>query len=74
MFWIKRHRVRSYDGPAVPRRRVPGPSRRGTHWFLDPLGRVAVEAVSRRTPLFAHAKLDLIVKTGELKGSRWSST
>ena len=30
--------------------------------------RVDVEVVSRRTPQFAHAKLDLIVKTGELKG------
>jgi regulator of protease activity HflC (stomatin/prohibitin superfamily) len=40
----------------------------GTHWFLDPLGRVAVEVVSRRAPRLVHEKLDLIVASGELKG------
>ena len=39
----------------------------GRHWFFDPLGKVAVEVVSRRAPFLAHDKLDLIVKSGELK-------
>jgi regulator of protease activity HflC (stomatin/prohibitin superfamily) len=40
----------------------------GTHWLFDPLGRDAVEVVSQRTPFLAHEKLDLIAKSGELKG------
>jgi len=40
----------------------------GTHWFFDPFHRVNVEVVSQRTPFLPHEKLDLIVKSGELKG------
>jgi regulator of protease activity HflC (stomatin/prohibitin superfamily) len=40
----------------------------GTHWFFDLFGKVAVEVVSRRAPFLAHEKLDVIVKSGELKG------
>jgi regulator of protease activity HflC (stomatin/prohibitin superfamily) len=67
--WIKRHRVRSYETGLLFRDgEFRGLLGEGTHWFLDPLGRVAVEVVSRRTPQFAHAKLDLVARTGELKG------
>jgi regulator of protease activity HflC (stomatin/prohibitin superfamily) len=40
----------------------------GTHWFFDPFGKVGVEVVSRRAPFLAHEKLDVIIKSGELKG------
>ncbi len=40
----------------------------GTHWYFDPLDRTKVEIVSRRLPFLQHEKLDLIVKSGELKG------
>ena len=40
----------------------------GTHWFFDLLGRTRVEVVSQRQPWLVHEKLDLIVKSGDLKG------
>jgi regulator of protease activity HflC (stomatin/prohibitin superfamily) len=40
----------------------------GRHWFLDPLGKVHVEVVSQRSPWLAHEKLDMIVRSGALKG------
>lgn len=40
----------------------------GTHWYFDPLDRIKVEVVSRRLPFLQHEKLDLIVKSGDLKG------
>src|SRR5450631_316275 len=40
----------------------------GRHWMFDPLGRVRVEVVSQRAPWLVHDKLDVIVKSGALKG------
>lgn len=40
----------------------------GAHWIFDLLGRYRCEVVSQRDPLLAHPKLDLIVKSGALKG------
>lgn len=40
----------------------------GTHWVFNPLGRYECQVVSQRDPWLAHAKLDLIVKSGALKG------
>ncbi len=40
----------------------------GAHWIFDPWGRYRCEVVSQREPLLAHSKLDLIVKSGVLKG------
>ena len=69
MFWIKRHRVRSYETGLLFRDgEFRGLLGEGKHWFLDPLGRVAVDVVTRRAPQFVHPQLDLIARTGELKG------
>jgi regulator of protease activity HflC (stomatin/prohibitin superfamily) len=40
----------------------------GRHWLFDPLWKVRVDVVSRRTPWLAHEKLDVIVKSGALVG------
>ncbi len=40
----------------------------GTHWMVDPLNRAVVQVVSRREPRLAHEKMDVIVKSGVLKG------
>lgn len=40
----------------------------GTHWIFSPLGRYKCEIVSQRDPWLGHSKLDLIVKSGALKG------
>ncbi len=69
MMILKRFVIRSYEvGLEFRRGEFRGLLGAGTHWYFDPLGRVAVEVVSRRSPFLAHDKLDLIVKSGELKG------
>jgi regulator of protease activity HflC (stomatin/prohibitin superfamily) len=40
----------------------------GAHWILDPLARCQCDVVSQREPFLSHPKLDLIVKSGALKG------
>jgi regulator of protease activity HflC (stomatin/prohibitin superfamily) len=69
MFFLKRYTIRSYEmGLYFRDGEFRGLLVAGTHWFFDPLTKVAVEIVSRRAPFLAHDKLDLIVKSGELKG------
>ena len=69
MFFLKRYTIRSFEmGLYFRDGEFRGLLGAGTHWFFDPLGKVAVEVVSRRAPFLAHEKLDLIVKSGELKG------
>jgi regulator of protease activity HflC (stomatin/prohibitin superfamily) len=69
MFPFQHFKVRSYEvGLLFRNGEFQALLGAGTHWFLDPLRRVVVEVVSRRTPQFVHAQLDLVVKTGELKG------
>lgn len=69
MFFIKRYTIRSFEmGLHFKDGEFRGLLGAGIHWFFDPLGRVAVEVVSRRLPFLAHEKLDLIAKSGELKG------
>ncbi len=67
MFILKRYKIRSYEMGLYFRdgefRRLLD---RGTHWFLDPLGKVRVDVVSKREPWLVHEKLDLIVKSGAL--------
>src|SRR6185295_6694051 len=41
----------------------------GRHWFFDPTFKLVVERVSVRDTLFRHRDLDVIVKSGALKGS-----
>ena len=43
--------------------------REGTHWFFNPLCKIAVERISLRSPVFTHGNLRDIVKTDALKGS-----
>ena len=67
MFLIKRYKIRSYEmGLYFRDREFRGMLEKGTHWFIDPLGKVAVDIVSRRETWLVHEKLDLIVKSGAL--------
>jgi regulator of protease activity HflC (stomatin/prohibitin superfamily) len=69
MFFLKRYVIRSFEmGLHFRDGEFRGLLGAGTHRFFDPLGKVAVEVVSRRAPFLAHEKLDLIAKSGELKG------
>jgi regulator of protease activity HflC (stomatin/prohibitin superfamily) len=69
MYPIKRYKIRSYEvGLHFRDGEFQGLLGEGTHWFLDPLGRVAVEVASRRAPRLVHEKLDLIAASGALKG------
>jgi len=69
MVFLKRYEIRSFEmGLYFRNGEFGGLLGAGTHWFFDPLKKVAVEVVSRRAPFLAHEKLDLIVKSGELKG------
>ncbi len=69
MFGFKRVKVRGYE---VGLHFRDGEFRElldvGSHWIFDPFNRAGVEVVSRRAPFLAHEKLDLIVKSGALKG------
>ncbi|MCA9108251.1 MAG: slipin family protein, partial [Planctomycetales bacterium] len=40
----------------------------GTHWLIDPLGKVRIRVVSKREPWLTDEQLDVIVKTGALTG------
>jgi SPFH domain / Band 7 family len=69
MFFLKRYKIRSFEmGLYFRDGEFGGLLGAGTHWCFDPLKEVSVEVVSRRAPFLAHDKLDLIVKSGELKG------
>lgn len=69
MFLLERVKIRSYETGLLFRDgEFRGLLAEGTHWFFNPLGRVAVEVVSRRAAWFVHEKLDLIVASGALKG------
>jgi regulator of protease activity HflC (stomatin/prohibitin superfamily) len=69
VFFFKRYVIRSFEmGLFFRDGEFRGLLGAGTHWMFDPLGKIAVEVVSRRVPFLAHEKLDLIVKSGELKG------
>jgi regulator of protease activity HflC (stomatin/prohibitin superfamily) len=69
MFPFKCFKVRSFEmGLRFRDGEFQGLVGAGTRWVFDPLGRVVVEVVSRRAPHLVHEKLDLIVKSGEVKG------
>jgi regulator of protease activity HflC (stomatin/prohibitin superfamily) len=69
MYPLKTYRIRSYEVGLHSRDgEFLGLLGQGTHRFLDPLGREAVEVVSRRAPRLAHERLDLIAASGVLKG------
>jgi regulator of protease activity HflC (stomatin/prohibitin superfamily) len=65
--FFKRYKIRSYEmGLYFRDREFRGVLEKGTHWFIDPLGKVRVDIVSRRDTWLVHEKLDLIVKSGAL--------
>jgi len=69
MFFVKWYTIRSFEmGLHFRDGEFRGLLGAGTHWFFDPFGKVVLEIVSRRAPFLKHEKLDLIVKSGELKG------
>jgi regulator of protease activity HflC (stomatin/prohibitin superfamily) len=69
MWFLKRYVIRSFEvGLLFRRGEFRGLLGSGTHWFLDPFGRVAIDVVSQRAPFLVHEKLDLIVRAGGLKG------
>jgi len=68
MFLLKRYKIRSYEvGLYFRDGEFRGLIEQGTRWFIDPLGKVRVDVVSRREPWLVHDKLDLIVNSGALK-------
>ena len=69
MFSFKRYKIRSYEmGLLFRDGEFHGLLTPGVHWFFDPLKKVRVDVVSQRDPWLVHEKLDLIVKSGGLKG------
>lgn len=69
MYPLKFSRIRSYEvGLHFRDGEFLGLLGEGTHWLIDPLGRVSVEVASRRSPRLVHEKLDLIAASGALKG------
>lgn len=69
MLFFKRVTIRSFEvGLHFHSGEFRGLLGAGRHLLFDPFGRETVEVVSQRAPFLAHEKLDLIVKSGELKG------
>jgi len=66
---MKRYKIRSYEaGLLFKDKEFKGILETGSHWFLDPLGKVRMDIVSKREPWLVHERLDLIVKSGALEG------
>jgi regulator of protease activity HflC (stomatin/prohibitin superfamily) len=69
MFFFKRYLIRSFEiGLHFRDGEFRGLLPAGKYWFFDPLGKTTIEVVSRRVTFLVHEKLDLIVKSGQLKG------
>jgi regulator of protease activity HflC (stomatin/prohibitin superfamily) len=69
MLIIKTSKIRSYEiGLYFEDREFKGLLKEGRHWFIDPSFKVRVSVVSLRKPWFEHEDLDMIVKSGALKG------
>ena len=67
MVLFKRFKIRTYEmGVLFRDGEFRGLLTAGTHWFVDPLGKVRVDIVSQRDPWLVHEKLDLIIKSGAL--------
>jgi len=68
MLFVKRYKIRSYEmGLLFRDGEFRGLIAEGTRSFFDPFDKVRVDVVSQRDPWLVHEKLDLIVKSGELK-------
>ena len=67
--FIKRIKIRKHEAGLYFRDgEFKGLLREGRHWFVDPLGKVKIEVVSQRAPWLQHEKLDVISRSGALKG------
>jgi regulator of protease activity HflC (stomatin/prohibitin superfamily) len=67
--FLKRIKVRGYEvGLHFHDGEFLGLLTEGTHWIADPWNKAQLQVASRRAPRLEHEKLDLIVKSGELKG------
>lgn len=66
--FIKRIKIRSYEiGLHFREGEFVGLLGAGKHWIIDPLNKHVVEIVSQRAPWLVHDKLDMIVRSGQLK-------
>jgi len=69
MLFVKRIKIAKFEkGLYFKDREFQGVLEPGKYRFLDPLGKVRVEAVSVRDPWLVHRELDVIVKSGALEG------
>ena len=69
MFLMKTAKIRSYEkGLYFRDREFQGILTAGRRWFIDPLLKVKIDVVSQRNPWLVHEDLDVIVKSGALKG------
>ncbi|MGD9365128.1 MAG: hypothetical protein PVH87_05485, partial [Desulfobacteraceae bacterium] len=69
MKMIKRIRIRSYEAGFYFREgEFMGLLGQGRYWFADPLNRVQVDVVSRRSPWIVHPDLDVLVRSKALDG------
>jgi len=69
MFFFQRHKIRTFEQGLMFRDgEFVGLLDQGVHWLFDPWNKVRVDVSSRRDPWLTHEKLDLIVKSGALKG------
>lgn len=69
MYPFQRVKVRSYEvGLRFRDGEFLGLVGEGTHWMFDPRRRLKVEVASRREPRLVHEKLDVIARSGVLKG------
>jgi hypothetical protein len=69
VFFFKRYKIRGYEmGLLFREGEFRGLLTPGKHWFFDMLQKVRVDVVSQREPWLVHEHLDLIVKSGALKG------
>lgn len=69
MFLFKRFKIRSYEmGLYFREGEFKGLLGEGKYWLFDPLGKVKVHIDSLREPWITHEKLDVMVKSGALKG------
>ena len=66
---IKRFHIRSFEvGLLFRNREFAELLQPGKHLRLDPLGKIGVEIVSRRAPWLLHDQLDVMIRSGRLKG------
>jgi regulator of protease activity HflC (stomatin/prohibitin superfamily) len=69
MFLFKRIKIRSFEmGLYFREGEFQGLLSEGKYWMFDPFDKIRVETVSQRDPWLTHEKLDMIERSGVLKG------